>query len=124
MKAKYLLLAVGVFCCMGLKAIERNIPIYSSCSDIEDRWNCDKRSIALIPTATIDGNTIRIYTNLAVSGLQMSIKDEAGNVVYSNIGMESSRCHTFEVHDLPEGEYILEFEIGEDSFYGIFSSLK
>lgn len=123
MRAKYLLLAVGVFCCMGLKAIERNIPIYS-CSDTKEEWVKEERSIALIPTATIDGNTIRIYTNLAVSGLQMSIKDEAGNVVYSNIGMESSRCHTFEVHDLPKGEYVLEFEIGEDSFYGIFSSLK
>lgn len=31
-----------------------------------------------------------------------------------------SRCHTFEVYDLPEGEYILEVEIGEESYYGDF----
>lgn len=119
MKTKYLLLIVGILCCIGMKAAERDIPIYS-CSDIEG-WNEDKRSITLIPTATIDGNTIRIYTNVSVSGLQMSIKDEAGNVVYSNSSMESSRSHTFEVPELPEGEYVLEFEIGEEAFYGCFS---
>ncbi|MDE5710394.1 DUF3244 domain-containing protein [Bacteroides sp.] len=120
MKAKYLLLIVGILCCIGMKAAERDIPIYG-CSDIEEKWHEDKRSITLIPTATIDENTIRIYTNVGVSELQMFIKDEAGNVVYSNSSMESSQCHTFEVPELPKGEYVLEFEIGEEAFYGYFS---
>lgn len=120
MKTKYLLLIAGMLCCISMKAVEREIPI-CGCSDIEDKWNKDERSITLIPTATIDGSTIRIYTNVSVSGLQMSIKDEAGNVVYSNSSMESSRCHTFEVPELPKGEYVLEFEIGEEAFYGYFS---
>lgn len=119
MKTKYLLLIAGMLCCISMKAVERDIPIYN-CSDIGD-WNKDERSITLIPTATIDGSTIRIYTNVSVSGLQMSIKDEAGNVVYSNSSMESSQCHTFEVPELPKGEYVLEFEIGEEAFYGCFS---
>lgn len=120
MKTKYLLLIVGILCCINMKAVEREIPIYG-CTDSKEEWYEDKRSITLIPTATIDENTIRIYTHVSVSGLQMSIKDEAGNVIYSNSSMESSRCHTFEVPELPEGEYVLEFEIGEEAFYGHFS---
>lgn len=85
--------------------------------------NEDKRTITLMPTATIDGNIIRIYTNVTVSELQVSIKDASGNIVYSGSSMESSRCHTFGVYDLPEGEYVLEFEIGGESFYGYFSIL-
>ena len=43
-----------------------------------------------------------------------------GNIVYSYNDMTSSRCHTFEVYSLYEGEYTLELKIGEDSFYGSF----
>lgn len=104
MKAKYLLLIVGILCCISMKAIEREIPIYSR-SDIEDKWDKDKRSITLMPTATIDGNIIRIYTNVMVSGLQISIKDVNGNIVYSDSSVESSQCYTFEMYDLSEGEW-------------------
>ncbi|WP_288948192.1 DUF3244 domain-containing protein [uncultured Bacteroides sp.] len=119
MKAKYLLLVLGIFCCMSIKAIEEDIPLYRT-SDSKGNWDKDKRSITLIPTATIDGNTIRIYSDVTISGLQTSIKDSMGNIVYSYNDMTSSRCHTFEVYSLYEGEYTLELKIGEDSFYGNF----
>lgn len=80
----------------------------------------DNRSITLEPTATIDGNTISIYSDVTISGFQMSIKDNLGNIVYSYNDMTSSRCYTLEVYDLPEGKYVLEFNIGKDSFYGNF----
>lgn len=38
--------------------------------------------------------------------------------------MTPSRCHTFEVYGLPEGEYLLEFDIGNESFYGNFFMIK
>lgn len=120
MKAKYLLLVLSIFCCMSIKAIEKDILLYNSCSKDEGYWCKDKRSITLVPTATIDGNTIRIYTNVAIMDFHASIKDSMGNTVYTYNDTAPSRCHTFEVYGLPEGEYILEFKIGEDSFYGDF----
>ncbi len=105
---------------MGIKAIEENIPIQRT-SDSKKDWDKDERSITLVPTATIDGNTIRIYSDVIISGLQTSIKDSMGNIVYSYNDMTPSRCHTFEVYGLPEGEYLLEFEIGDTFFYGYFS---
>lgn len=33
MKTKYLLLIVGILCCINMKAVERDIPIYN-CPDI------------------------------------------------------------------------------------------
>lgn len=120
MKAKYLLLVLSIFCCMSIKAIEKDILLYNSCSKDEGNWCKDERSITLVPTATIDGNTIRIYTNVAIMDFHASIKDSMGNTVYTYNDTAPSRCHTFEVYGLPEGEYILEFKIGEDSFYGDF----
>lgn len=120
MKAKYLLLVLSIFCCMSIKAIEKDILLYNSCSKDEGYWCKDKRSITLVPTATIDGNTIHIYSDVTISGLQMSIKDSMGNIVYSYNDMTSARCHTFDIYGLPEGKYLLEFEIGDESFYGNF----
>lgn len=105
---------------MSIKAIEKDILLYNSCSKDEGYWCKDKRSITLVPTATIDGNTIRIYTNVAIMDFHASIKDSMGNTVYTYNDTAPSRYHTFEVYGLPEGEYILEFKIGEDSFYGDF----
>lgn len=119
MKTKFLLLVLGIFCCIDIAAIEKEIPIQKM-SDTKEEWNKDERSITLEPTATIDGNIIRIYTNVTISGLHTFIKDSMGNIVYAYNDMTPSRCHTFEVYDLPEGEYILEVEIGEESYYGDF----
>lgn len=119
MKTKLLLFVLGICYCMGIAAIEKEIPIQGM-SDTEKGWDKDERSITLEPTVTIDGNTIRIYTNVAISGIHTSIKDCMGNIVYTYNDMTPSRCHTFEVYDLPEGEYILEFEIGDTAFYGNF----
>ena len=35
MKAKYLLLVLSIFCCMSIKAIEKDILLYNSCSKDE-----------------------------------------------------------------------------------------
>lgn len=120
MKAKFLLLILGMFCCTDIAAIVLEIPMQNISGNEED-WAKDYRSITLKPTATIEGNTICIYTDVAVSELHASIKDSMGNIVYTYNDTASSRCHTFEVYDLPEGDYILELIIGEEYYYGIFS---
>lgn len=120
MKAKSLLLILGIFYCMGVRAIEKEITLYSE-GNRQDKWVKDERSVSIEPTATIDENTICIYSDVTISGLQVSIKDNMGNVVYSYKDMTPSRCHTLEVYELPTGEYTLIFEIGDISFYGCFS---
>lgn len=119
MKAKCLLLILGIFYCIGIRAIEREIILYSSGSP-QDGWVKDERSISIEPTATIDENTIRIYLDVTISELQVSIKDSRGNIVYSNNCMESSRNYTFDVRNLFEGEYTIDFKIGEKIYYGNF----
>ena len=115
---KTLLTLMSFFFCNNILA--EGVEIVLHCENNNSDWVKDRRSITLEPTATIDGNTIRIYTNVTTSGLHMSIKDSMGNIVYTYNDMTPSRCHTFEVYDLPEGEYILEFEIGDTAFYGNF----
>lgn len=115
-QVKTLLVFIAFLCCNIVGAQEVTITLYKGNNDGER--NKDKRSISLVPTATIDRNTINVYTNVTISSLQMSIKDSMGNIVYSNNSIETSRCHTFGIYDLPEGEYILEIKIGDVSFYG------
>lgn len=119
MKAKCLLLILGIFYCIGIRAIEREITLYSN-TDRWEKWGKDERSISLVPTATIDEHTIRIYLDVTISELQVSIKDSRGNIVYSNNCMESSRNYTFDVRNLFEGEYTIDFKIGEKIYYGNF----
>ncbi|WP_300704303.1 DUF3244 domain-containing protein [Bacteroides sp.] len=118
MKTKYLLLILGVFFCIGIKATEREI-ILNNCTNKENRAH-DKRSISMVPTATIDGNTIRIYTDIAVEEIQVKVEDENGNVIYANSNMTYSKLHLFEISSLEQGEYTLEITIGDENYYGIF----
>lgn len=105
---------------MGITAIEKEIPIQRM-SDFKEEWDKDKRSIILEPTATIDGNTIRIYTNMSVENMLIVIEDLSGNEIYTNVDYTSNRCHVFEIYDLPQRELTLKITIGDESFYGYFS---
>lgn len=73
------------------------------------------------PTATIDRYTIRIYTDMTVDNVAIVVKGQSGNIVHTNTDTTSSRCHTFMLYGLPEGDYILEFGIEDTSYYGYFS---
>lgn len=104
---------------MGIKAIEKDILLYSSKNE-HIRVN-DKRSITIEPTASLNENTLCLYTNLPVEDLQIVVTDSYNNIVYSNNDTACSRKHNFELNTLPEGEYIIELTIGDEIFYGIFS---
>ena len=104
---------------MGINAVEKNIRLYSS--KYIDKWGKDKRSISLEPTASINENTLYIYTNLPVENIQIVVTDDYGNIFYSKNDAVHSRSHTFELVNLKEGEYTVELTIGDESFYGYFS---
>jgi hypothetical protein len=115
-----LILFIGffLFLCNNVWAQEVEIEINDdSSTNVKDR-----RSFSLQPAATIEFNTIRIYTDIATENIHVVVKDSSNNIVYSDVDMNYSICHTFEIVDLQEGvDYILEFEIGNKSFYGYFT---
>ena len=117
---KSLLLLISLLCCHSILAEEKVITL----NDINnnEEWVEDERSITINPIATIEGNTIRIYSNITIENVSIVIKDQSDNVIYSNTSIVNSRCHTFEVFDLLKDDYILELKIGNDSFYGCFSN--
>lgn len=93
-----LLISMLLLSCINCLSEETTILIKRSClEDLEK----DKRSVVIIPTATIDGNTIRIYSDISVNNLTLEIKDNGDNVVYSNTSISNSKCHTFELSALP-----------------------
>lgn len=122
MKTEYLLLLVlSLFYHTGLKAEEIRVTLFNTCTENRDKWVKDSRSITIVPTATIDKNTLRIYSDIPINDVSIILKDKSDNVIYSNTSMIASRCHTFEIYDLSEGNYTLEIEFGETSYYGYFS---
>lgn len=120
MKTKYLILFFGLFCCMGIKAIEREISL-QNCTDKKDTWKKDKRSITLEPTATIDGNIIRIYSDITIENINITVKTNLGETVYSNTTTYPSKCYTLELGNLGKEEYYLVLTVDESTFYGYFS---
>lgn len=121
MKAKYLLLILGIFYCMGIRAIEREITLYSS-GNLQSEWIKDERSISLVPTATIDGSTIRIYTSVTVENIQIIVRDHANNIIYSETAtLLRGQPYSFHVHGMANQQATLELNIGENVLTGIFS---
>lgn len=116
---KHLLLTcISLLLCINCLAEEATIQVYKS---YPERRFKDRRSITLEPTATIDGNMIHIYTDMTVDNVSIAVKDQSGNIVHTSTDTTSSRCHTFMLYDLPKSEYMLEFTIGDTSYYGYFS---
>ncbi|MGL4410782.1 MAG: DUF3244 domain-containing protein, partial [Bacteroidales bacterium] len=80
----------------------------------------DKRSLSAEPTATIDGNRVTIYLGKPNDEVELIIKDELNRVVYSMTSTITVYSQTFELYNLTEGAYILQFEVGAYCYYGEF----
>lgn len=106
---------------MGIKAIEKDILLYSYKN--EDTKVKEERSISIVPTASLNENTLCVYTNLPIEDLQIVVTDSYNNIVYSNKTTACSRSHNFELNTLPKGEYIVELTIGDEKIFGYFSML-
>lgn len=114
---KPLFIIIGFLFCTSIWAGE--ITLY--CENNNTIWVKDKRSLSLEPTASLNGNTLCIYTNLPVEKLQIEVTDSYNNTVYSNNDTTYSQSHNFELNSLSEGEYTVELTIGDEKFYGYFS---
>lgn len=99
--------------------LAQEIPIQLYSHHDKDRV-MDDRSLSIEPTATYDGNTVHIYSDIPIESLQITVKDVQKNIIYSTILTGNSKHYEFDLLELKEGECMLELIIGEKIFYGYF----
>lgn len=102
-----------------INCLAEEIPIQLYKDYIEDLAK-DNRSLSIEPTATYDGNTVHIYSDIPIESLQITVKDVQKNIIYSTILTGNSKHYEFDLLELKEGECMLELIIGEKIFYGYF----
>lgn len=79
------------------------------------------RSIAITPSAYLDGSTIYLYSKLPLDNLQATIKDETGQVISEEtIFVSPQQPYTSSIENVEEGVYTLELNDGKDEYYGYF----
>lgn len=82
----------------------------------------DLRSIVIEPTASIDGNTISIFSIITIQDVQVTVKDMAGNIIYTNIiAIPSKQHYSFSLDDIESGNYVLEVIYMNKYYYGYFA---
>ncbi|WP_294606357.1 DUF3244 domain-containing protein [uncultured Bacteroides sp.] len=82
----------------------------------------DKRSLSIELMVTHDGDIIHIHSNIPICKLQIIVKDTKGNTIYTNETVSTLQDFAYELNMLEENYYFLEITIGEESFYGYFST--
>lgn len=82
------------------------------------------RSIPFIPIITQEGSFIRIYFDIDLLNLQITVKDASGTIVYlDTVSVSDVQSCSFQLEELmmEDGEYIIELVHGEKYLYGYFS---
>lgn len=85
----FIFVLLVIYLSPAIRAEEVIIPITSKIAGNDDpkeknTWEQDNRSITIFPTVIKDNNTIYIYSNILLDNLQITIKDEMDNIIYSN----------------------------------------
>lgn len=70
------------------------------------------------PSASIEDGVLTIETEIATWGIGVTILDAGGNIVYTCENASEGTIHTFAVGILSSGDYIIEVQIGKDTFEG------
>ena len=83
--------------------------------------NENDRSELIVPTATIENGVINLETSMSTWGVNVTIYNGDGVVVYNAVSAEESMQHSFAVGTLSADDYIIEVQIGEDYYEGEFS---
>ena len=79
------------------------------------------RSELIVPTATIENGVINLETAMSTWGVNVTIYNGDGVVMYNAVSAEESMQHSFAVGTLSADDYIIEVQIGEDYYEGEFS---
>lgn len=89
--------------------------------DAENKFSENNRSISMPLSASHDGGTIYLYSDIRVEQLQITIKDGEGNSLFSEIiSISSQQPYIFSIGNIENGTYILELNVGESRYQGYF----
>lgn len=101
-----------------LVAEERNIELQKYAHDIE------RRSLTHIPTVTYDSNIIRIYSDIPLEDLQVTITNISTEATYyfNNINVFYSQPYTLYLDYVESGNYKIEINIKGTCYYGYFET--
>lgn len=81
----------------------------------------DDRSIPIIPSARHKGSIISIYSDVPLNELQVTVKDETGRILSSEIvPIFPDQPYTFSIGEVENGIYTLELNDGKKEYYGYF----
>lgn len=81
-----------------------------------------ERSMPIVPSVYQEGSAIYLYSDLPLENLQVTIKDETGQVISEEtIFVSPQQSYTFSIGNVEDGKYILELDNGqEEEYYGYF----
>lgn len=101
-----------------LLAEERNIELQ------EKNLYTERRSLAYIPTVTYDSNIIRIYSDIPLEDLQVTITNIFTEATYyfNNINVFYSQPYTLYLDYVESGNYKIEINIKGTCYYGYFET--
>lgn len=89
------------------------IPVTKRCEN--------NRSIPVMPSASHEGSTISVYSDVPLNELQVTVKDETGRILSSEIiSISPHQPYTFSISDVENGIYILEVNDGKKEYRGYF----
>ena len=117
---RIILLLIGIMTSFPLWAEEEPIILYEpNSSEIgQAQGPIDSRSLSFAPEASHDGNTVYIYSSIPSEGIQITVLDEVGNVVYEN---EVVGSYVFTLSGSIAGELTLVLETKEGIYQGNFN---
>lgn len=112
---RLLFLLINLLLCINCLAGE--VAIQLSSGFLKDNAK-DRRSLSIIPTASHDGNTICIHSAHVINDVEITVKDNDGNIVYSSNVPFLLHGYSFVING--SGEFILTIEYGDSTLLGYF----
>ena len=111
-------LLIVLACSLAAWADDVEIPLENTTTPSGQAGNeqIDKRSLSFALEASHDGNTVYIYC-IPMEEIQITVLDEAGNVVYENVVVGS---YVFTLGESITGELTLILETQEGTYQGNF----
>lgn len=112
----FVTLLLIIFSSICLFAEERNIELQ------ERKAELGARSLNYKPAVSYDGNILYIHSEIPLENLQVSVTDLYSGITiyYTNITVINNLPYTLQPQNIGIGNYLLELNIGQKSYYGYF----
>ena len=111
MKVRFVLFVLfSLLFSIPIHAIEKQIFLH--CSEYEDQWTKDNRSLSNTPVATHDGQKICIYSEKELENVHLRVRDAQGNVVFAQHVSSILGCYVFHIEYMGDEQLTLIVESG------------